>query len=173
MKAIYWLIAAVVTLLIIVFLVAFETIVGTGEVTWVHNTVDRELTCQEICGLHGSKVAVDKCYGKGADNVLMPCTLTNAGYCASWQPEMKFGLDYSHACCCKGSDFAGCTSTDGSDPFVNGTTIDRTGQTVKSDVCVGQNTIVEYMCNSSGNVVNFEITKCPGACKDGACVKET
>lgn len=168
-RKINWLYAALLMLLVIVIITVYPQI-NIRKVTWIANTVDKQLTCEEICQLHGSKVAVDGCYAKNSQNTPQKCTLMTAGYCADWKQETKIrGIDYSHACCCKGTNFAGCTSTDGTNPFRKGTTTDKSGHTIVTDYCVGD-IVIDYMCDAWGGVKNINNVRCPGGCRDGACV---
>lgn len=141
----------------------------TGQ-TWIRNIEKTPMTCEQVCASKGSKLLVNGCYAKDANKKPKLCTMSSATKCIDYNSSSLVTNDYSTACCCEGTNFNGCTSTDGDNPFVKGTTSDGHYTTV-TDKCNG-NEIVDYKCDASGGVQSMNGYVCPNGCKDGACVKE-
>lgn len=141
---------------------------STGQ-TWIHNFESTPMTCEKICSSKGSKLLIDGCYARDTKKNPKLCTMSSATNCIDYDSSKLITKDYSTACCCEGTNFKRCTSTDGDNPFVKGTTNDGQGTKV-TDKCNG-NEIIDYKCNASGDVQNMNGYICPNGCNDGACVK--
>ncbi len=137
--------------------------------TWVR--VLTPMTCEQTCSSVGSKLLVDKCYGRDAKKTPKLCTMSKDGYCIDYDSSKITDMHSDMECCCEGTDFKGCTSTDGGDPFVKGTANDGRGHTA-TDACAGGNELVSYKCSSWGNTQFMPNFVCPKGCKDGACIKD-
>ncbi|MBN2459771.1 PKD domain-containing protein [Candidatus Woesearchaeota archaeon] len=149
------------------------TVVPQGNgYTWIHNKYDTAKTCSQVCADHGTTFAAGKCYAKDSSSYPKLCSLARATYCADYTEGMLISKDYSTACCCKGTNFGGCTATVGDNPYVKGTANDGKG-TVRTDYCSDSSTIVDYHCDTWGQVSSFNSYKCPNGCVDGVCKNAT
>jgi hypothetical protein len=141
-------------------------------VSWIHNPVDDVLmTCEELCNYYNTTVAIDECYGRTTGNQIKQCTLFRAGSCVDYSEDFLVKRWDSYACCCYGSDFGGCTSTNGADPFVKGKTTHKWG-TTSEDYCIDSNVIADIKCDSYGQSSYISNLVCPYGCVDGACLRE-
>jgi len=135
--------------------------------TNIHNPFDNEeLTCTELCQRFNTTVAENSCY----DSSFNMCTVLNGHNCIdNADANYKVRKDYATSCCCEGTDFNGCTSTDGLDAFKKGETIGSNGKIV--DGCNGD-MLTDTRCDAWGQNVYFNNVVCPNGCSDGACIKD-
>ncbi|HLC77506.1 MAG TPA: dockerin type I repeat-containing protein, partial [Candidatus Nanoarchaeia archaeon] len=219
-----------------------ESVKVFSGTSWLHNSYNDSMTCQELCGKSGSEVVVNGCYDRnlekctvavgticmsGESKIILHRTTKNCsddslivdkdgkteqifpvgggtGYwnykCESRKQEhcyddgsfdtyydevceyssdeylfndgdldYEVGKDYATACCCKGNNFNGCTSTDGVNPFIKGKTTSKEG-VVYEDKCDGMK-VIDYFCDAWGQVTNINDVVCLDGCNDGACKK--